>query len=124
MRLLTHNLLCCPKCQSYPLDIQSTDLSPAEAPFDAAFVRRMLPRLLYQNLVDAFASLKQQNRQLDNHGPLPPTLEELDLSDESKDLRAVHYAMNAVAVKNGALKCPQCETRCPIVDYVPNMVPE
>ncbi|CUG62097.1 Hypothetical protein, putative [Bodo saltans] len=123
MRLLTHNLLCCVKCQHYPLDVRATDIAPAEAPFDADFVRRMLNRVTYAYLVDAFESL-HSHPALQSVASLPPTLEEVDLSDESTQLRDIHFALNAFAVRNGALTCSKCETTFPINEFIPNMLVE
>lgn len=124
MRLLTHNLLCCLKCQSYPLTVEATDVAPAEAPFDADFVKRMLNRLCYSYLAEAFNDLRSKHIGLSGTNPLPLTIEEVDLSDNSAVLRDIHFAMNAVAIRNGNLRCPKCETCYQIVEYIPNMLVE
>lgn len=124
MRLLTHNLLCCIKCQHYPLDVVAIDVVPAEAPFDADFVRRMLNRINYSFLVSAFEGLRQSQPSLQHKSSLPTTLEEVDLSDNSAALRDIHFALCAFAVKSGSLKCAKCETSFPINEYVPNMLVE
>jgi multifunctional methyltransferase subunit TRM112 len=125
MRLLTHNLLCCLKCQSYPLDIQADVVAPAEAAFDATFVRRMLARITYSYLVDAFNALREQHQSISMTAAIPATVEEVtDLTDESAQLKAIHFAMNGVAVKNGKLKCAHCSMEYLIDDYIPNMVLE
>lgn len=124
MRLLTHNLMCCIKCQHYPLAVEATEVAPAEAPFDDDFIRRMLNRICYDYLVEAFESLRTTQPGLQSKKALPATLEAVDLSESSDDLRDIHFALNAFAVKQGALKCTKCETRFPIVDYVPNMLVE
>lgn len=126
MRLLTHNLLCCLKCQTFPLQIESTTVAPADAAFDADFTKRMLARIHYQYLYDAFEQLHaQQKHTLAHASSIPASVEEIDLNDPDSDsLKAVHYAMCAVAVMEGSLVCGACSTRFPISGGIPNMMIE
>ena len=123
MRLLTHNLLCCLKCQSFPLVVDARDIAPVDAAYDGLFVRRMLARLEYQYLRDAFRAAKEANPTLlAAFSDLPDSLDGADLSDGSATSRAIHFAMNGFMVKNGSLRCAKCETVYPIIDSIPNMV--
>jgi uncharacterized protein YbaR (Trm112 family) len=36
----------------------------------------------------------------------------------------VYLALTGLAVKSGVLKCNTCQTKYPIVDYIPNMMVE
>lgn len=45
MRLLTHNVLQCPRTQAYPLKLEVRELENVEVEYDKDFILRMLPRL-------------------------------------------------------------------------------
>lgn len=53
MRVLTHNLLCCLKCDHYPLKIRATEKVEEPEEEDLDFVVHMLPRLEYGALKSA-----------------------------------------------------------------------
>jgi uncharacterized protein YbaR (Trm112 family) len=123
MRLLTHNLLCCLKCQSFPLSVTSSEIAQVDAAYDGLFVRRMLARLEYPFLRDAFNEQKAAHPSLlAAHAELPEALDDSHLVDGSPVSRAIHFAMNGFMVKNGILRCSKCETVYPIIDSIPNMV--
>ena len=126
MRLITHNMMCCIKCQSFPLDIADSQAAPAESAYDANFVRRMIPRIEYSILVGAFQQLKEQNPQvLAKAADIPPTLEGIDAdNDDAPELKAIHFALHAVAVRSGKLVCPKCTTEYAIAEFIPNMMVE
>jgi multifunctional methyltransferase subunit TRM112 len=123
MRLLTHNLLSCIKCQSFPLDIAATEVEAADADYDVNHVRRMLARLDYGYLVKGLDDLKATHADILTGIVLPAALTDDDLADdESAHLRAVHEALNAIAVKNGTLSCPKCAAKFAVKDFIPNMM--
>ena len=123
MRLLTHNLLCCVHCQQFPLDIECKELGSCDAVYTADFTRRMLARLEYPELVLAWQTLKAQVPHLANIPDIPANFDDVDASqDNSKDLKNIHYALCAVAVRNGSVSCPGCYTRFPIQEFIPNMM--
>ncbi|KEG05824.1 multifunctional methyltransferase subunit TRM112 [Trypanosoma grayi] len=125
MRLLTHNFLCCLECQSFPLRVRGEEVEVLPCGFDAEFLRLMLARMDYTFAVDAFNALREQQPQLLGAAQaLPATLAEVDLSDDSADLRAVHHAVQEVAVRGGGLVCGQCGREYPIRDFIPDMVLE
>lgn len=123
MRLLTHNLLACVKCQSFPLSIQATSISEIDSEYDPTFVRRMLPRINYDFLLQAYNALRKQHENVYNSGhELPASLDDMNLGDDSAHLRAVNYALNVIAVKDGKLCCTECGRAYVITEFIPNFV--
>ncbi|KAG5511748.1 hypothetical protein GH5_08057 [Leishmania sp. Ghana 2012 LV757] len=139
MRLLTHNFLACLQCDTHPLLISAAEMEEIAVAYDAEFTRRMLARVDYPSLRIAFNALREVHASV--RGPfqdesadgveaaaasaeLPETMEGADLSDDSAFLRMAHYAMNVVAVRNGTLECPACQTTFAIHDFIPNFVQE
>ena len=122
MRLVTHNLMCCVKCQAHPLSIRCEELTPADTTYSADLVRRMLARLDYGYLKAAYLSLRAQQPSVLSTAPaIPDSVEALEgQGDDSALLRAVHFALCGIAVKKGALVCDACKTEYPIADYIPN----
>ena len=139
MKLLTHNLMCCVKCHGFPLRITADDVAGIDAAYDGLFVRKMLPRLEYPVLRDAFRTIQSQQRDMLGHAaPLPDSIEAppppaegdsesttpaADLTDGSPDSRAIFFALQSIAIKEGQLTCPQCSLVYPIKDFIPNMIP-
>jgi multifunctional methyltransferase subunit TRM112 len=124
MRLLTHNLLACPKCNSFPFQIEAKEVVPTDCEYDPEFVRRMLARIAYEDLVAAVASIKPRCPAM-AHVNLPATLEQVNVaSDMDPTMLSVYAALTGFAVKNGALRCPQCTTQFLITDFIPNMMVE
>ncbi len=124
MRLITQNLMCCVQCQHFPLDVEARDIAPVEAQYDAEFTRRTLQRIEYAYLVDAFTAVKKQcASSLSHAADIPPSLDGVDTKrEDSPQLRAIHYALCAIAVKNGNLACHKCGTKYPIKEFIPNMM--
>ncbi|ORC84846.1 multifunctional methyltransferase subunit TRM112 [Trypanosoma theileri] len=123
MRLVTHNFLCCLECQGFPLELHDVQMEILPCEFDSTFVRLMLARMDYTFLLEAFNALKTQQEQLlETANPLPERLEDVDLSDDSEDLKAIHYVIQEVAVRQGRLVCSQCKREYPIRDFIPDMV--
>ncbi|KAH8612939.1 putative Trm like protein [Trypanosoma vivax] len=123
MRLLTHNFLCCLACQSFPLCVQADELEVLSLEFNADFVRVMLARMDYEFLTNAFEGLRGKLEEMGGTvKSLPEKLEQVDLSDDSEDLRAIHYAIQEVAVRQGALVCSQCKREYAIREFIPDMV--
>jgi multifunctional methyltransferase subunit TRM112 len=122
MRLLTHNLMACPKCSSFPLAIDAVEVGPTDSEYDPDFVRRMLPRIDYKDLVAAVDSIRPKCPAM-AAVVLPPTVEEIDTSNDlDRSMVACYAALTGFAVKQGALNCPQCTTKYPIIDFIPNMM--
>ncbi|RNF18887.1 multifunctional methyltransferase subunit TRM112 [Trypanosoma conorhini] len=125
MRLLTHNFLCCLECQSFPLQLRDVEAEVQPCEFDSAFIRLMLARMDYGFIVEAFNAVKEQQQHLLGSARRPPeTLEDVDLSEQSEDLKAIHHIVQEVAVRQGRLVCPQCQREYPIRDFIPDMVLE
>ncbi len=124
MRLYAHNLLACLKCQSFPLEIgPNADIAPTSDDYDEAFTRRMLARLEYKFLKNAFNTLKQQHPVVLANHSIPDSLDELDAKNTAQ-LKEVFYALSAIAVKNGTLHCSHCNSIYNVVDFIPVMLPD
>uniref|UniRef100_A0A6U4WVX1 Trm112p-like protein n=1 Tax=Neobodo designis TaxID=312471 RepID=A0A6U4WVX1_NEODS len=122
MRLLTHNLMACPKCSSFPLRIDAAEVLPTDSEYDPDFVRRMLPRVDYGDLVTAVNAVRAKCPAM-AAVVLPATVEEIDTSNDlDRSMVACYAALTGFAVKNGGLECPQCTTKFPIIDFIPNMM--
>ena len=53
MRLLVHNMMCCLKCDSFPLKIEATEVENEEQDENKEFVLNMLQRVDYEALKGA-----------------------------------------------------------------------
>ncbi|EAN94024.1 hypothetical protein C3747_10g1268c [Trypanosoma cruzi] len=125
MRLLTHNFLCCIECQSFPLQLRDVEVEVLPSEFNPAFIRLMLARMDYGFILAAFNAMKDgQQDLLESASHLPKSLEDVDLSDQSEDLKAIHHVVQEMAVRNGRLVCQQCQREYPIRDFIPDMVIE
>lgn len=124
MRLLTHNMMCCIKCKHFPLGIEATELSLREQSTDLPFIQNMLGRVEYPVLVATVEMLRSQRPDEMSCVPaLPPTTSDINFADEGH-VMAIHVALTAILVKNGALVCGACQARFPVVDFIPNMMAE
>ncbi|CAD2220121.1 multifunctional methyltransferase subunit TRM112 [Angomonas deanei] len=127
MRLLTHNMLCCIKCNQYPLQIQPTELTRIEVDYDEEFTRRMLTRLDYDFLKAAYEELRNASKNNTNHNLADVhTMEDLPSTREAaltpEGLVLLHEVLTRIAVKNGQLVCGSCQQVYPVTDYIPNFV--
>lgn len=145
MRLLTQNFLACLKCESYPLRVTATELTEVSVERSDDFTRRMLARVDYGYLLQGYQDLRAaaataaavEGQEGDSEASeaaasaaaicahakdLPATVEDVDLSDDSEDLKRIHYAINELAVRNGALTCESCGVKYNIREFIPNFV--
>jgi multifunctional methyltransferase subunit TRM112 len=115
MRLLTHNMLLCPRSKSYPLSLEATQVDDVEAEFSRDFILRMLPRLDWSVLRTAAEALKVPGlvRSLPED---PPTS-----ADSDEVLKAVHTALLEWHVVEGKLISPQGHVYC-ISAGIPNLI--
>lgn len=84
-----------------------------DVPFNAEFVKNMIPRLEYGVLVAAAASL--------GFTELPPTIPQ-DYETNEVFLKAAHHAMHNIEVVEGELICPETKRVFPIKNGIPNML--
>jgi multifunctional methyltransferase subunit TRM112 len=101
MRLLTHNMLLCPRTKSYPLALEATEVDDVEADFSREFILRMLPRLDWPVLRTAAAALNVPG--LADALPAEQPTEK----DTDEVLRAVHAALLEWHVVEGRLVSPK-----------------
>ncbi|KAL9657819.1 hypothetical protein ABK040_013157 [Willaertia magna] len=115
MRILTHNMMCCLKCDSFPLKIEATEVENEEQEENKEFLLNMLPRLDYDGLKSAAKDLSIEG--------LPETLPE-NISENEAALKSLHKLLLEIQIKTGELVCPneQCGRRYPIKERIPNMV--
>ena len=57
MRLITHNLLCCEKCQHYPLNIKAEAVELLAEEFNLAYITRLMARVDYNFLMSALKDI-------------------------------------------------------------------
>lgn len=115
MRLLTHNMLQCPRTKSYPLRLTTTEVDLVEVDYQREFVLRMIPRLDWTVLRAATAALNVPELLQG----LPESPPEGDASDET--LMAVHRAILEYHVVEGKLACVEGPTYT-ITGGIPNLV--
>lgn len=117
MRLLTHNLLQCPRTKYYPLLLTIDTCDEIEVEYNPEFLRRMLPRLNYP----AFFTAAQQLPDDELKSKLPASLPDQDISDEDEGLKALHRALLQYHVVEGKLETGG-STVYQVRNGVPNLV--
>lgn len=115
MRLLTHNMLQCPRTKGYPLRLTATEVDQVEVDYRREFVLRMIPRLDWPVLREATAALNVPDL-LTSLSDSPP---EADASDEA--LMVVHRAILEYHVVEGQLACAEGPVYS-ISGGIPNLV--
>ena len=125
MRLLTHNTLrnnsSDAKGKGFPLEISSAvDVQVIDNPKagavtdrDIDFVKRLIPTLDWQALVQASSQL--------GINTLPPLLTD-DLIGNEQFLKALYHVLMNVHLVKGILKCPATGREFPVTDGIPNMM--
>ncbi|KAL0482602.1 multifunctional methyltransferase subunit [Acrasis kona] len=115
MRILTHNMLCCLKCDSFPLKIVAVNKEQDEQDENPEFIKHMLDRLDYDALKSAAKDLSIEG--------LPDALPE-NVAENQAALTSLHKLLLEVVVKDGELQCtnPACNRSYPIKQGIPNMV--
>eukprot|EP01059_Diplonema_ambulator_P033629 TRINITY_DN7137_c0_g1_i1.p1 TRINITY_DN7137_c0_g1~~TRINITY_DN7137_c0_g1_i1.p1 ORF type:complete len:125 (+),score=28.39 TRINITY_DN7137_c0_g1_i1:44-418(+) len=119
MKGLTHNLLACLKCSSYPLKLAVTEADQLECDFDPDHILRLLPKLDWKGLVALAGDLKEF---LDAEVAAIPEEQPADIHKNEQVLRTLHHLLMEVKVQTGCLECPSCNTKFQIKDSIPNMV--
>ena len=57
MRLLVHNMMCCLKCESFPLKIEATEVENEEQDENKEFILNVLQRIDYDALKSAASNV-------------------------------------------------------------------
>lgn len=117
MRLLTHNMLQCPRTKHYPLGLVITTCDDTQVTYSASFIRRMLRRINWEVFLTAA-------RQLPDEEMLALLPDEIidggeGLSDEV--LRAVHRGLLEWHVVDGELHAAEHSVYT-VRDGIPNLV--
>lgn len=117
MRLLTQNMLQCPRTGAFPLLLTATTCDDVNVNFSERFIRRMIPRIDW----DVF-------RQAANQLPDPDMLASLPDKAPSDDnltegmLKAIHRALMEWHVVDGHLQAEGSSTKYIIRNGTPNLV--
>lgn len=99
MRLLTHNMLQCPRTKKYPLSLEAHTCDDTEVPFSEAFVRRMIARLDWSVFRDAAMQLPDPDMLALLPEEIPDGVEQIP----ENVLRAIHRAMLEWHIVDGTL---------------------
>ena len=113
MRILTHNMMVCLKCDHFPLTIKATNKSENEQEENLDFIKHMLSKLDY-------SALKSAANDLEIAG-LPDTLPD-NVFENTAALQSLHKLLMEVVVVDGELVCPNCQRIYPVKNKIPNMV--
>lgn len=114
MRLLTHNMLQCPRTQTYPLQLIAEECDDVSVEYSAPFIQRMLGRLDWS----VFHAAAQQLPDPELIKALPATAPSVDAGDDV--LRVVHRALMEWHVVEGKLIADGAEYR--VSNGIPNLV--
>lgn len=117
MRLLTHNMLVCPRTKTFPLRLTISTCDDVDVEYSEEFVRRMVPRLDWSAFLTAAKQLPDP-QMISMLPDAPP--EESDSTDESI-WRAIHRALLEWHVVEGELHA-QDGTSYLVRNGVPNLV--
>lgn len=116
MRLLTHNMLQCPRTKSYPLVLTAKSCDDVEVPFSETFIRRMLARLDWRVFREAAEQLPDQ----ETISLLPREISESEALDDTV-LKAIHRALLEWHVVEGVLESGD-GTLYMVSNGIPNLV--
>lgn len=114
MRLLTHNMLHCPRTHHYPLCLTAHTCDEVRIPFSRKFIERMIPRLDWP----VFVSAAQQFPDADMKAALPTEKPEGEIDDDV--LMAVHRGLLEWHVIEGVLEGGGCTYL--VKNGIPNLV--
>uniref|UniRef100_A0A7S1TL27 Multifunctional methyltransferase subunit TRM112-like protein n=1 Tax=Erythrolobus australicus TaxID=1077150 RepID=A0A7S1TL27_9RHOD len=113
MRLLTHNMLQCPRSGLYPLKLVPTELETIESEYNRAFIVHMLPRLDWPALRTTAAELAL--------GELPENPPD-DVPANDAVFELLHTILMDTHVKEGTLYSADGTSQYPIRNSIPNML--
>lgn len=117
MRLLTHNMLQCPRTKAYPLHLTAQTCDDVSVQFSAAFIERMIPRLDWK----VFRSAAEQLPDAPMITLLPHDAPQ-DVSElEEPVCRAIHRALLEWHVVDGVLET-DAGVRYKVSNGIPNLV--
>ncbi|KAA6401082.1 MAG: hypothetical protein EZS28_003387 [Streblomastix strix] len=120
MRLLTHNIMQCvsPTCmnQHRSLKLQATKVEISQNEYDNIFTQRMIGRIDYDVLLEAYKSIIQ------NEYPILPPIPPQDIQGDDNFMKAMFFAIQTIIIVEGEMRCPQCGHIYIIHDTIPNMI--
>ena len=113
MKILTHNMICCLKCDHFPLRIKAEQKEEQQQEENFDFIKHILTRVDYPALKLAASDLAIQG--------LPDQLPE-NITDNEIALKSLHKLLLEVTVVEGELVCENCGRAYPIKNKIANMV--
>eukprot|EP00477_Mikrocytos_mackini_P001326 GAHX01001423.1.p1 GENE.GAHX01001423.1~~GAHX01001423.1.p1 ORF type:complete len:155 (-),score=31.34 GAHX01001423.1:148-585(-) len=119
MKLITHNMLVCPRvgCDStLPLRIKSSDMQEMSISLNEKLIESLLPKINLETLKTALYDLKlESSLKVEN---IPTNL----TPHINRDLfREIHSKLFCLDVVTGTLECNVCGTFFPIENGIPNL---
>ena len=122
MRLLTHNLIQCVKCNNdgFPLRLvveNADDMTECECAFDPSFMQHILDRL---DLACITETVNRLPLDIEVTAELPTECPSGTLPEE--DLENLHRVLNCYEIIKGTMTCPSCAQVYEINDRIPNMI--
>lgn len=117
MRLLTHNMLVCPRTKAFPLELIVSTCDDVNVDFSQDFVQRIMPRLDWNVFLNAAKQLPDQEM----ISLLPDAAPQGDEQLDDKVWRAIHRALLEWHVVEGELRASD-GTSYLVRNGVPNLV--
>jgi multifunctional methyltransferase subunit TRM112 len=111
--MISISVLCCLKCDTFPLRIKATNKQEDEQDQNTPFLIHMLPKLDYE-------AIKLAAQDLGIEG-LPDKLPD-DVQNNEQAIHALHKLLLEVHVVEGDLECTKCGRVYPVKQGIPNMV--
>ena len=109
----------CSTTNGYPLKIEPGKVVVEKSPFDKGMVLRMLSKLNYDVVVQAYQQLVTTEDADMAKKELPEKLPD-ELDDEL--LQTLHHVIFDIHLVEGMLICPGSGRRFPVKDSIPNMI--
>jgi Trm112p-like protein. len=111
--------------KGYPLKIEATTIEYEESPFDAEFVRSLIPKIDYSTVLIGIQQISDKLEESNNiQGitipDLPESIENEDLQEDL--LKKLHTVLFDIHVVEGDLVCPDTGRRFNIKKGIPNMI--
>ncbi|KAL0231986.1 hypothetical protein PCE1_002982 [Barthelona sp. PCE] len=114
MKLRGHNIFTCnsegcrAEANEQPLRIEAEDTIVNETTLNLEMLSTLVDSCSYEHLLSGASDLEVE---------LPEELPN-DWAEDEDLLNLLHNALNDIDVKTGALICPSCEQRYPIIDGI------
>ena len=126
MKLFTHNLLCCTKCASYPLEIKNIEkkeLSSNPMPPNYILLRNLYDRLNFETLKNVAKAIGIEGLPDEFPEEFPISLSGGSNQESSENfVKALSTLLFDVELVDCDLYCDHCKRVYPVADKIPNLV--